>query len=118
MSESLTALPSEWVARLFLRFEAIYGNRATTMYANADPNELRQVWGDELGRFTGDDIREALAILPKAYQHYPPTLYEFADLCSDAKRKRSQTVTKLSGPRTEMPEHIREQLRAFVSRMK
>lgn len=88
------------------------------MWANADPAELRAVWGEQLGRFVGEDIRDALEIVPKAYQHYPPTLPEFVELCSDARRARAQTTPKLTGPRMPMPDNVRAQLRAFVDKAK
>ena len=68
------------------------------MWGDVPQSEVVATWAEELGRFSADDIREALTVLPKAYQHYPPTLYEFAELCGDAKKKRAQTVTKLAYP--------------------
>jgi hypothetical protein len=114
MNESSTSLPREWIQRLFLRMTAVYGNRFAQMWGDVPQDEVVATWADELGRFSADDIKEALAILPKAFIHYPPTLYEFADLCSDAKKRRSQSVAKLDAPRGEMPDAVRKQLRAFV----
>lgn len=88
------------------------------MWGDVPQAEVIPVWADELGRYSAEDVKDALEVLPKAYQHYPPTLYEFADLCSDAKKRRAQEVTKLAGPKTEMPAHIREQLRAFVAKVR
>lgn len=96
----------------------VYGNRFAQMWGDVPQDEVVATWAEELGRFSADDIREALGVLPKAYQHYPPTLYEFADLCSDARNKRAQTSVKLTAPKTEMPEHIRQQLRQFVETKK
>lgn len=86
------------------------------MWGEVDPAELQQVWADELGRFSGDDLREAVAGVVAAYPEYPPTLPQFIGLCMDAKRKRAQESVKLPGPKTEMPAHIREQLRSFVNK--
>lgn len=88
------------------------------MWGDVPQAEVIPVWADELGRYSAEDVKDALEVLPKAYQHYPPTLYEFADLCSDAKKRRAQTVPKLTAPRTEMPDKVRQQLRAFVEKAK
>ena len=114
MSEPLKALPNEWVARLFSRFQVIYGNRMLTMWGDVNQDELRRVWSESLCRFVADDLRVALEAMPGAYKAYPPTLPQFVDLCADAKRARASSALKLDGPRTPMPGHIREQLRNFV----
>jgi hypothetical protein len=49
------------------------------------------------------------------YLDYPPTLFQFADLCRDAKRRRAQTTVKLSNERIPMPDKVRAELRAFVA---
>lgn len=85
------------------------------MWANADPDDLRRVWGEALGGFEPEDIRDALGAMPLSFKEFPPTLPQFADLCADAKRRRMQTAPKLDGPRIPMPEHVREQLAAFLT---
>jgi len=110
------SLPSEWIARLFSRFQAIYGNRVGTMWGEADPSEVRQVWADALGRFSADDLRSALDAVMPAYPDYPPTLPQFVNLCMDSRRKRAQEAPKLPGPRGDMPPHIQTQLRAILAR--
>jgi hypothetical protein len=117
MSQS-RSLPSEWVARLFGRFQAIYGNRVGTMWADADPEEVRRVWGESLGRFDPADIRSALDDVVRGYPDFPPTLPQFLALCMDSMRRRSQETPKLAAPRVPMPPHIREQLDAFVAKSK
>jgi hypothetical protein len=85
------------------------------MWGEADPSEVRQVWGDGLGRFDAVDLRSALDAMPAVYTDYPPTLPQFVGLCLDARRSRASVAVKLPGPRTEMPDAIRAQLRAFVA---
>ena len=114
MSEPLKALPSDWIVRLFSRFQAVYGNRVQTMWKDADPSEVRQVWADELGHYEGEDIRRALEAMGQFYKDYPPTLYQFADLCRDARKRRADEAVKLEGPRLPMPEAVRAQLREFM----
>jgi len=97
MSEPLKALPSEWISRLFSRFQAIYGNRTQTMWKDADPDEVRSVWADSLARFEAVDIKRALEtmMMVAAYAEYPPTLPQFAAMCRDAKSVRSQGMPKV-----------------------
>ncbi len=119
MNGQSTALPSEWVARLFLRFQAIYGNRVATMWGDVPPDEVRGVWADSLGQFGGDDLRDALTAVFDAHPDYPPTLPQFVGLCRDAKRVRAANATKLPPPRgVPCPPEIRAQLDATLKRFK
>lgn len=87
------------MVRLFSRLQAIYGNRVTTMWGEADPNEVRRVWADELGLYAVEDLRAALDACRFAYKDYPPTLFQFSDLCRDAMRRRFQATTKIDYPK-------------------
>ena len=85
------------------------------MWGDVDQTELRQVWADELSRYQGEDIRDALEAIRHSYKDFPPTLYQFADLCRDAATKRKQTVLSLPNKvRDPMPEEIKEKLAAFL----
>lgn len=84
------------------------------MWASADPQMLHRVWGEYLGGFEQEDIREALGAMPMSYKDFPPTLPQFGDLCMDAKRRRMSAFPKLVPPKTDMPEGVRAQLHAFV----
>lgn len=115
----MPSLPSEWVVRLFSRFQAVYGNRVQTMWGEADPMEVRSVWADSLGRFDGADIREALESVLSAHPDYPPTLPQFMGLCSDARRRRASGVAKLPPPRSgPIPAGIQAKLDAFMGRVR
>ena len=116
---SARSLPSEWVERLFLRLQAIYGNRAATMWADIPVAEVKAVWADALGDFLGDDIRAALDSCVSVYTDYPPTLPQFIGLCRDAKRLRAAGATKLDGPRgIPCPPEIKAQLEATLKKMR
>lgn len=65
------------------------------MWKNADPTEVQQTWGDELSGYEAEDIRMALEAMRFAFQEWPPTLYQFADLCKDARLRRVQTTRVL-----------------------
>ena len=111
-------LPPEWIERLFTRFQSVYGSRCDRMWGKANPTDLHQTWAETLSEYSGDDIRDALDSLRGTHPEYPPTLFQFAGLCRDARMLRAQTVAKISGPRTEMPEDIRDRLRAFTKRVR
>lgn len=112
MSEPLRALPSEWVSRLFSRFQAIYGNKVATMWADADLNEVRAVWGDGLGHYDAVDIKRSLETMIVAYPDYPPTLPQFVAMCRDSMRARKQVVpavtVRYGGPSAEVLAAVHE----------
>ncbi len=115
MSEK--SLPSEWVERLFLRFQAVYGNRVTTMWADAPVEEVKSVWADALGQFTGEDLKHALTASFEHYTEYPPTLPQFVGLCRDARRLRAAGATKLPSQRgVPCPPEIKAQIDKFLKR--
>lgn len=115
MNEPLKALPIEWVARLFSRLQAIYGNRMSTMWGEANPDEVRVVWAEELRHFAGDDIRAALAATRDAYPDFPPTLWQFISLCTTAARRRTQEAKKIEVKRDNGP--IRPDVLATIHRL-
>src|SRR5574337_1531708 len=103
-SRSGSSLPSEWISRLFSRFQAAYGNRAETMWRDADPTQVRELWADELGPYAAEDIRVALAAMGHAYPDFPPTLYQFRALCRDAAQARGQSAAKITHVRFGAPD--------------
>lgn len=116
MREQSKVLPKEWVERLFSRLQAIYGNRVTTMWADANPQEVQSVWAEGLGGFVGDDLRDALTAMQSAYPDYPPTLPQFSALCRDARERRRQSVQKLPPPKTKAPAEAMRQMRELVAK--
>lgn len=96
------------------------------MWADANREELLEVWATELRGFAGSDLRDALAALgttyagkdkTQTYADYPPTLFQFAGLCRDAKRRREQTTLAIvDKTHTTMPDAIRRQLAAFKAK--
>lgn len=110
MTAPSSALPSELIERLFLRFQAIYGNRVAQMWGDTDPQEVRQTWERELNTFQPSDIKSALETMRTAYPDYPPTLFQFVGMARDHRIKRVQTAEKLPPPKAD-PEQAREILR-------
>jgi hypothetical protein len=86
------------------------------MWAGTNPDELVSTWSQHLGAYDGSDIKAAIDALRDGFPEWPPTLFQFADLCRDAKRRRVQNAIAIDGPRTEMPEDVRVKLREFVAK--
>jgi hypothetical protein len=64
---------------------------------------MLSTWREELGAFEGTDIKLAIDACRFAYKEFPPTLYQFADLCRDAMRRRTQATPRLEGGRGHGP---------------
>lgn len=118
METSSKVLPHTWVSRLFLRFQAIYGNRLTTMWGDADPDEVKTAWGIELGCFEADDIKWALECLKTTYLDFPPTLYQFRALCVSGRSVREQRTRRLNAPpAAPPPPEVLAKIHQLVSKM-
>lgn len=84
-----------WIERLFAKFLAMYGERFSRMWANADIAEVKTTWAEKLGGFSGESLAHALSACDE--RPYPPTLPEFIALCRDhAKRTPSHVLKRLS----------------------
>lgn len=73
------AIPQEWVCRLFLRMQALYGTRFLYQWREVDPDAMRRRWGIELGKLTHAQIQRGMALL--VTQDVPPNLPQFVGLC-------------------------------------
>ena len=114
MNGASTALPNEWIQRLFLRLQTAYGNRLATVYGDVPAADVMDAWATELGGFEVADIRHALDAMRRAYVDYPPTLFQFANLCHDARNIRQQNSAKLYPPRTAPAPEVWSRIRAQV----
>ena len=74
-----SALPEHWIAKLFDRFEAFYGDLWVTRYGGSDLAKVRRIWGEELADLSGEEI--ALGVKACRGAKFPPTLPEFRQLC-------------------------------------
>lgn len=113
--EQSIALPNEWVTRLFSRFQAIYGNRVATMWGDADPDEVRSTWAIELGVFEADDIKWALNSMRTSFLDYPPTLFQFAALCRDGRKRREQSVRLVAPQIAALPDAVVAKVGEFIA---
>lgn len=86
------------------------------MFDRADPDIVASTWATALGAFEPDDIRHALDAMARSFQDFPPTLFQFRQLCADSRARRVQTVAKLTGPREPIPEHAKAWLGEFLGK--
>ena len=73
-------IPRSWVARLFLKFTVAYGRLWTANIENIEEQVVDE-WTHALGDLSAEQIRYGLAQLERAHPKYPPTLFEFRNLC-------------------------------------
>ncbi len=79
-----TALPNAWIERLFARLAMTYGNKFADMWAGQDVASVRQMWASEMTGYTADEIRGGLERMRSKHPSWPPSCYEFMDLCRPA----------------------------------
>lgn len=85
-----SALPDEWVVRIFEHMACTYGTRFADLWAGQEPETVRAYWGRKLGGFDGEAIKAALDALDD--RPFPPTLPEFIALCRAAANRRGSYV--------------------------
>lgn len=105
MSEAMSqALPYRVIERLFARFAAMYGDAAMRrMWGQQQPDAVKGIWCDSLGRYTVEQILAGLRHLEESGVTFPPSLPEFIALC---RRKPAPVIAMhqplaLPAPRTD-----------------
>ena len=74
-----SALPEEWIERLFARFEAMYGAKFADAWKGCDLRNVKIVWAETLGSLSRDELSAGIAGCMT--REWPPTLPEFVKLC-------------------------------------
>lgn len=77
MQQQEQALKEIWIAALFERFHARYGNRWVSAIEKIEKVAVSE-WAKGLAGVTGEQIKNGLA---KLDNHWPPTMTEFRDIC-------------------------------------
>lgn len=109
------ALPARWVDSLFDRLAAMYGRHWLDLWADVPMADVKTAWQHGLAGIAGEQLRHALEHCASGAQRFPPTLGEFAAICR-AHRVEPAHRLMLPKPRTEMPAHVRDALRAFLDK--
>lgn len=73
-------MPSGLVERLFTRLQAMYGNRLSVAWGDADPEDVKRVWGQALGAITPRELSRGIEGCMQL--DWPPSLPEFVRLCT------------------------------------
>jgi hypothetical protein len=77
--QKLSALPDSWIAALFNKLAAYYGNRFTDMWRGVDIETVRKTWAEKLVVYSPEALTYALE---QCETHdWPPSLPEFVKLC-------------------------------------
>ena len=105
-----TRLPDAWVKSLLDRMAAMYGEKFVRQWEKTDPDAMRDMWAESLGRFDGDQIKWALQHLV-GNNPFPPTLPEFVILCKQAPRAEVPAL-----PAPIVPLSIRQQRAAELAK--
>lgn len=95
-NETLPALPSEWIDRLWQRFLLMYGNKFTDMWRDLDPDAVKRAWAEDLAGYRGDELKRGLEWCKT--QKWPPTLPEFMTACRpvmDAKTEWAEACEQM-----------------------
>lgn len=79
LEEVQPSVPLHWVESLFVRMQACYGNRFIDMFVNADMDDVKAVWGQQMFLLTDNELRRGVAALMS--REWPPSLPEFVKLC-------------------------------------
>lgn len=101
-----SALPEQWIDALFARLTGLYGNRFTNMWANIEPQLVRNTWAVELAGVRPEAIRYALEHLP---DEFPPTALQFKKICFMC----PEQAPALPNNKTASPEVVRTVLQAL-----
>lgn len=105
-------LPPAWVERLFARFSATWGaQKLASMFPADQHDDVKALWGAQLGRFAPESITAALQAMTDAGREWPPSLSEFVAACNQAAIARQQhaPAALLEAPRPS-PEVVAQQL--------
>jgi len=87
LTPSSTALPAEWIERIFALMLASYGAKFTDLWRGTDLAAVKALWAQKLAGFSDQPkaIKAALDALDE--RPFPPTLPEFLALCREAAKR-------------------------------
>lgn len=81
VESQLMSLPPEWIDRLFERLWAVYGTKFSDFWKGQELQSVKDMWAREMAGFTAEEIRAGLRAMRRSNPAWPPSLYEFLDLC-------------------------------------
>jgi hypothetical protein len=72
-------LPTAWIEKLFERMTALYGSKFADMWRGTDPEQVKALWSQELGKLSRDEVTKGAQALMTL--EWPPSLPQFINLC-------------------------------------
>jgi hypothetical protein len=79
LSTSINTIPEKWIDALFAKMAAFYGNKFSDMWRDSDLQTIKQVWSQELGKLTREEIAKGANDLVN--HEWCPTLPQFIAMC-------------------------------------
>lgn len=114
MSSTCQPLPTQWVERIFSRFQVMYGvQKLGAMWAGTDIEEVKRVWSEALGRYPREALSEAVLALPEEHGAWPPTLPEFVAIV----RRKAEPTQAMHRPALPVPRRTAEEVAAGAEQM-
>lgn len=110
---------SSGIKDLFRKLSVAYGRRFSENIIAGNPIEtVASEWESELKGFSDSDVREAVTMLKTSYKEYPPTLYQFIDLCASARRRRTSSVKKVESTTSRVdPKEVRSMIQRWINKV-
>jgi len=87
-------IPDHWIARLFAKMLAIWGDGFTRKWEGVDMNELKATWAQGLAGFNEAALKRGYAAL--FHEKFPPDLPRFIDLCRIAPEHLAPTLPAIT----------------------
>jgi hypothetical protein len=72
-------LPTAWIEKLFERMAALYGSKFADMWRGTDPEQVKALWSQELGKLSREEVAKGAQALMTL--EWPPSLPQFINLC-------------------------------------
>jgi len=110
--EKPDGLDPSWIARLFAKFQARYGNKWTSSLPTADIQLLAvREWSAGLAGYTGAEINQGLEMWQDSW---PPSVHEFQSACRPQhKAACHQPFPETPKPKKKMTRSLAEFLRNY-----
>lgn len=114
MSSTCQPLPTQWVERIFSRFQVMYGvQKLGAMWTGTDIEEVKRVWAESLGRYPREALSAAVLALPEEHGAWPPTLPEFVALV----RAKAEPIPAMHRAALPVPRRTAEEIAAGAEQM-
>ena len=105
----MSPLPLTWIESMFKRFEGMYGKTFHAKWDGMDIENIKRVWAEDLGEFSGETIKAALQACRETCEH-PPSSAKFYQLCKACRKPVEQQFYALPHHKSYSPDVAKENL--------